>query len=506
MLDLIPLLLGLGLLIACAAWRPSRRAWVWWILLFAGLFVFAAGIAKWQLDATHFGPDVYAIWAGRALFALGIIIAIRLYLARRERRQSGRPRWTVARSFTAAVVLFALFAAAWITGSIPWVRRDGPWAAMPTTLLIAGMDGLPVGAEEELIARLPDRSERFTATAWTRLSRPPMWTWQLSSVHSRFAARMSADPNAGAIRAAYVLAVRLDHREYSDRMWDLSYRGLASPDFEAREQAADVLRGSFRFGRGWFRDSKSYLSRHGADLLSGLIAALSDPRPAVQRAAADAIGEMGPDASIAAPNLIRLVTSTLHADAAFGAWYALEEIKVEPGPVLEYFRVALDSPDSQARRAMLRRMHGFRFLMTDSRIRERMLDILRNADVEESLLSAAAVQEWLEWSREPTTWLDAIVQESISRTNPAYVELLGPGELRDVSEDKLQGLLTASVATLRERAVSVLLSNLKYEPGDHRHRNAKSILTEAAATHPDAAIRAAAANALAPLQTPAGSE
>jgi hypothetical protein len=502
MLDLIPLLLGLGLLIACAAWRPARRAWFWWLLLVAGLFTFAAGIAKWQLDATLYGADLYAIWAGRALFALGIIITIRLYLARRERRQSRTPRWTVARSFTAVVLLCALFAAAWITGSIPWVRRDGPWAAMPTTLLIAGINVLPDAAERELLAR---HRHRNTLDALT-LQRPYPYVWQSAWTRSRFRSRIGDSPTVAGLDAAEHLLETLGDPSVAMQLYDLAFRGLASDDLATQQRAALMMPQPFdRAANNWWRERQAALGQMPPSYPDQLIALLDSTDSTVRTGAIRAIRLLEPEAArAAAPRLLELLRQEPNWHGTYDICRTIEALKIDLSSVVDEIVIEISSEDRERRCAGYARLEVLCRCEPNSLLQSTILARVNDGDDEEAVLAARAMVSHARSDQLMQAIASAAHRRPASRA--PLLRLLDDAHLALIDPALLGPALQADNSYFAQRLCQVLqlhLSTVKY---DARYSTAFAILTETAATHPDAAIRAAATNALAPFQTPQESE
>lgn len=502
MLDLITLLLGLGLLIACAAWRPTRRAWVWWLLLILGLASLAAGCAKWQLDATLFGADLYAIWAGRAVFVLTVIIGISLFISRRERKSASAAPWSWPRTSAASFLLVGLLVLSWIVSSIPWVRRDGPWAAMPTTLLIAGMNILPDAAENELLAR---HRRRHTLDALT-LERPSPWQWQAAWTRSRFRSRIGASPTVAGMDAAEHLLETLNDPSVARQTYILAFRGLVSDDLATQQRAALMMPQPLdRGANNWWRERQAALEQMPPSYPDQLIALLDSNDDTVRTGAIRAIRLLEPEAGrTAAPRLLELLRLEQEWLDRYDICRTIEALRIDISPVVDEIVIELSSEDRERRCAGYARLEVLCRCELNSHLQARILACMDDGDDEEVVLAARAMTRHVRSDQLMQAIASAANRRPASRDQ--LLRLLDDEHLAQLDPALLGHALQVDSSYFAQRLCLVLqrqLSTVKY---DARYSTAFAILTETAAAHPDAAIRAAAANAIAPFQAPPGPE
>ena len=490
MLCTVLLIVGVGLLVSCAVWRPVR-AWVWWAVLCVGICTLFAGCALWQLDATHYGLDVFAKWGGRAVLALALVFAAALYSGKRIRKRDGRPAWGWMRSTAAMLALCTALAGAWITASSSWILRDGWWAAVPSTVLIVGIDQLPDAAEQQLLSR-PRHHPHLPVDA----TRDPMWSWQLKMLKSRLYGRIGSEPTVEAIDAASHMADEFDDEIAARRMCDLAFRALVSGDEELQLRAAGIVRWEVLWYKTrWMHLGGPYLEQHGDLLLPGLIRTLESPRGEVRLAALRAIERMGTRAFEAIPAVIWAMGREPVGWDQHCYWDALDSIGADLSPIRAQQLAALRSPSREVRLDALTRACWCSYREAESAgLFEAVLERLREGDVEEARVAAKAAMHLSAYDHglQKPLLMDLLLSEAQRRgDNAAMLGEVGEWLVREFPLDSLEKLFAHDYAPLRMAAVQAMRQRLRLS--DSGRLFAERTLAEVATSDPDPEIRAAAA-------------
>lgn len=362
--------------VACGYEAPNERALLSprrsWRMVAAGTALVPAGAGACYLGVvvwawTHMNHDVglsLTVWnsTGVALAAFGLVAigwAIRGERSRGRRRcprcwydmgGSGlqcpecgndarhashlyrpRRRWK-----TAALASLLLVGAAVIQG-VPRVRHGGWRAAVPTTVLIAGLPWLPDALATEADAKNDEN--------WTLLGRveaDTAWRWQTKWLEARAHSLLDRARSAREVHRAVNFASGRLSRESLLRALLLGVHALGSSSNSERDAAVQCLDEL----DGFLTHSSERVRTAMAPEVPGLMRILDDdaqPTPVVW-AAARVVCLAGPDAAPAVPRLLTL-TARAGRLRGFGAIVPLRRLAGIAPSIKEQIVHALDDPD-----------------------------------------------------------------------------------------------------------------------------------------------------------------
>ncbi len=292
----------------------------------------------------------------------------RLYRARRRRG-----------SAAIGVMILASSYALWV---VPRVTAGGWVAAVPTTVLIAGMPWLPDRALFKETVRNPGRGEDWTLSG--RRSHKRLWAWQEHWLTARARRIVRSEPGVWALwRAAWFVRRELEGGELAPAFRRAAVRGLLSDAGETRERAAGWLTRSVLGSSGGLETDTRLV-----ELVPGLIRALDDTSPTVRVAAATILGRLGGAAEPSIPALASMLGARPQ-HVRIAAWSAMSRLVGESPAARGALLGVLEGHDATARDAALIALGSSD--PADDKVTDRLLEILAATNDKESQRAARAL-------------------------------------------------------------------------------------------------------------------
>ncbi len=321
--------------------------------------------------------------------------------------------------------------AAWM---VPRVRSGGWVAAVPTTVLIAGMELWP----ERALVRQFIRSREEDWSLGGRISSGRVLSWQRAWARARARGLVLSEGDPRVVTAAMLLIPYPRDADLSNACFRCLARELGSEDEERREIGARCT------GALWGWMSRTPHEDHeAARLAPGLIRALEDGSDAVFQASCMLLRAAGPSAEAAVPHLMRQLSSA-DQRRRMSALMALQGMASASRAVREGALETIRGRDKLARQGAIMLLKSAP--RNDTEVTDALLAVLRGPDHEESRRAASALRK----QAPPSVAIPALFEQFRSERpqRDEYLQWLTPS-LRDPEFDReLEKWVPELVATL----------------------------------------------------------